>query len=94
MTDGLTAHDPVYPLVKSGHDLYATVVCFSFQDALNLLFLGIPLLNITLPLVWKSFPFIFSADVMALASIYAWKVCAWSSPRLHSDLDPRTADAA
>ncbi|EFN57343.1 hypothetical protein CHLNCDRAFT_13259, partial [Chlorella variabilis] len=32
------------------------------KDALNLLFLAIPLLNVTLPFVWKSFPFIFTAD--------------------------------
>ncbi len=43
------------------------------KDALTLLFLAVPLLNVTLPLLWKSFPFIFVADVVTLAGIYAWK---------------------
>jgi len=43
------------------------------KDALNALFLLIPLLNVTLPLVWKSFPFIFSADCAAMAAVYVWK---------------------
>lgn len=44
------------------------------KDALNLLFLGIPLLNVLLPFVWKDFGFIFAMDVVALAAAYAWKV--------------------
>lgn len=44
------------------------------KEALNYLFLLIPVMNVTLPLVWKSFPFIYSADVAALAGLYAWKV--------------------
>lgn len=44
------------------------------KDALNLLFLALPLINVGLPFVWKSFPFIYSADVVALAGVYAWKV--------------------
>jgi len=44
------------------------------KDALNLLFLAVPLINITLPLVWRSFPVIFTADVAFLAGIYAWKL--------------------
>ena len=43
------------------------------KDALNLLFLAIPLLNVGLPFVWKSFPFIFSADCVMMAGFYAWK---------------------
>jgi hypothetical protein len=47
------------------------------KDALNILFVLVPLMNITLPFVWKSFPFIFTMDVAALASIYyakgVWK---------------------
>ncbi len=43
------------------------------KDALNLLFLLVPLLNVVLPFVWKSFPFIFSADVAAVVGVYAWK---------------------
>lgn len=31
-------------------------------------------MNVALPFVWKSFPFIFSADVVALVGVYAWKV--------------------
>jgi hypothetical protein len=44
------------------------------KDALNVLFLLIPVINVALPFVWKSFPFIYSADVVALAGMYAWKV--------------------
>lgn len=44
------------------------------KEALNLLFLAIPLINVLLPFVWKSFPFIYSADVLALVGMYAWKV--------------------
>lgn len=44
------------------------------KDALNYLFLLIPVMNVALPFVWKSFPFIYSADVVALAGMYAWKV--------------------
>ena len=43
------------------------------KDALNLLFIAIPLLNVALPFVWKSFPFIFTADCLTLAGVYAWK---------------------
>jgi hypothetical protein len=34
-------------------------------------------MNVALPFVWKSFPFIFSADVVALVGVYAWKVRRW-----------------
>ncbi len=47
------------------------------KDALNLLFLAIPVLNVTLPFVWKSFAFIWSADVALLAAVLYWKL---SSP--------------
>jgi hypothetical protein len=43
------------------------------KDALNLLFLAIPLLNVTLPFLWRSFAFVYSADVVALAAVFAWK---------------------
>ena len=43
------------------------------KDALNVLFLAIPLLNVLLPFVWKSFPFIFTADCVLMAGVYAWK---------------------
>ena len=44
------------------------------KDALNILFLLIPVINVALPFVWKSFPFIFTVDVAALAVLYVWKV--------------------
>jgi hypothetical protein len=34
----------------------------------------VPLINVLLPFVWKSFPFIFTADVAAVVGVYAWKV--------------------
>eukprot|EP00775_Hariotina_reticulata_P009716 gene9715-9875_t len=40
------------------------------KEALNLLFLLVPLLNVALPFVWKSFPFIFAADVVAVDSVH------------------------
>lgn len=43
------------------------------KDALNLLFVLIPLLNVALPFVWKSFPFIFTADVATLFGVYLYK---------------------
>ena len=42
------------------------------KDALNVLFLAVPLLNIALPFLWKSFPFIFCADVVTVAGVYWW----------------------
>lgn len=44
------------------------------KDALNLLFIAIPVINVTLPFVWKSFPFVYTADVAALAAVYYWKL--------------------
>jgi len=44
------------------------------KEALNILFLLIPLLNVTLPLAWKSFAFVYSADVVALFGVMYWKV--------------------
>ncbi|GFR42054.1 hypothetical protein Agub_g2870 [Astrephomene gubernaculifera] len=43
------------------------------KDALNVLFLLVPLVNVVLPFVWKSFPFIFSSNVAALGLVYWWK---------------------
>ena len=40
------------------------------KDALNILFLAIPLVNVALPFVWKSFAAAFSADVALLATLY------------------------
>jgi len=50
------------------------------KDALNVLFVLTPLLNVILPFVWKSFGFIFSADVVALLGVYYWKG-AWMEVR-------------
>lgn len=36
--------------------------------------LQVPIMNVILPFVWKSFPFIFTADVVAMVGVYAWKV--------------------
>ncbi|EFJ44269.1 hypothetical protein VOLCADRAFT_82900 [Volvox carteri f. nagariensis] len=43
------------------------------KDALNILFLLVPLMNVTLPFVWKSFAFIFTSNVIALGAVYWWK---------------------
>ncbi|KAL6759311.1 hypothetical protein V8C86DRAFT_2434225 [Haematococcus lacustris] len=43
------------------------------KDALNVLFVGMPLLNVALPFVWKSFPFIFVMDTLMLLGTYYWK---------------------
>ncbi|GLC37410.1 hypothetical protein PLESTB_001590400 [Pleodorina starrii] len=43
------------------------------KDALNILFLLVPLMNVALPFVWKSFAFIFTSDVVALGAVYWWK---------------------
>lgn len=44
------------------------------KEALNYLFLLIPLLNITIPFFWKSFAVVWSADTIAFFGMYAWKV--------------------
>lgn len=43
------------------------------KDSLNLLFLLVPLINVGIPFISKSFPVIFTADVVALLGIYYWK---------------------
>ncbi|KAJ7543783.1 hypothetical protein O6H91_09G052500 [Diphasiastrum complanatum] len=45
------------------------------KDALNFLFLAIPLINITIPCLWKSFGVVWSTDILVFFAIYAWKVC-------------------
>jgi hypothetical protein len=40
------------------------------KDALNVLFLAIPVVNVALPFFWKSFSAAFTADVALLAAIY------------------------
>ncbi|XP_021672201.2 protein RESISTANCE TO PHYTOPHTHORA 1, chloroplastic [Hevea brasiliensis] len=43
------------------------------KEALNYLFLLIPLLNVIIPFFWKSFAVVWSADTLAFFGMYAWK---------------------
>ena len=40
------------------------------KDALNFLFIAIPLVNVLIPVFWKSFPAIFTADCVLMAYMY------------------------
>ncbi|OVA04418.1 hypothetical protein BVC80_1395g141 [Macleaya cordata] len=44
------------------------------KEALNYLFLLIPLLNVLIPFFWKSFSIVWSADTIAFFGMYAWKM--------------------
>ncbi|GMH25984.1 hypothetical protein Nepgr_027827 [Nepenthes gracilis] len=44
------------------------------KEALNYLFLLIPLLNVIIPFFWKSFAVVWSADTIAFFLMYAWKL--------------------
>ncbi|MBA0762830.1 hypothetical protein Gotri_012394 [Gossypium trilobum] len=44
------------------------------KEALNYLFLIIPLLNVIIPFFWKSFAVVWSADIVAFFAMYAWKM--------------------
>ncbi|KAL4205388.1 hypothetical protein AMTRI_Chr01g137030 [Amborella trichopoda] len=44
------------------------------KEALNYLFLLVPLLNVLLPFFWKSFSVVWSADAIAFFAMYTWKV--------------------
>lgn len=44
------------------------------KEALNYLFLLIPLLNVIIPFFWKSFAVVWSADTVAFFGMYAWKL--------------------
>lgn len=44
------------------------------KDALNLLFLLIPVVNVVLPFFYKSFAFVFTCDTLLMAIVYTWKV--------------------
>ncbi|PIN26070.1 hypothetical protein CDL12_01175 [Handroanthus impetiginosus] len=50
------------------------------KEALNYLFLLIPLLNIIIPFFWKSFAVVWSADTVAFFGMYAWKL-GWFSQK-------------
>ena len=44
------------------------------KEALNYLFLLVPLLNVAIPFFLKSFAVVWSADTVAFFGMYAWKV--------------------
>ncbi|XP_075641016.1 protein RESISTANCE TO PHYTOPHTHORA 1, chloroplastic [Castanea sativa] len=43
------------------------------KEALNYLFLLVPLINVIIPFFWKSFAVVWSADTIAFLGMYAWK---------------------
>ncbi|CAI5961643.1 unnamed protein product [Closterium sp. NIES-64] len=55
------------------------------KTALNYLFLVVPLVNVTLPLVWKSFAAVWTADVIVFTLFYAWKLEWFSKKESDSD---------
>lgn len=50
------------------------------KEALNYLFLLIPLLNVAIPFFLKSFAVVWSADTVAFFAMYAWKL-GWLSQK-------------
>ncbi|XP_009617107.1 protein RESISTANCE TO PHYTOPHTHORA 1, chloroplastic [Nicotiana tabacum] len=44
------------------------------KEALNYLFILIPLLNVIVPFFWKSFAVVWSVDTVAFLGMYAWKL--------------------
>lgn len=46
----------------------------SEKEALNYLFVLIPVINVLIPVFWKSFAGVFTADCIAMVAMYAWKV--------------------
>ncbi|XP_051141727.1 protein RESISTANCE TO PHYTOPHTHORA 1, chloroplastic [Andrographis paniculata] len=50
------------------------------KEALNYLFLLIPLINIIIPFFWKSFAVVWSADTIAFFGMYTWKL-GWLSQK-------------
>nr|XP_018439187.1 PREDICTED: uncharacterized protein LOC108811618 isoform X1 [Raphanus sativus] len=51
------------------------------KEALNYLFLIIPLLNVAIPFFWKSFPLVWSADTLAFFAILdGWKEPSRATP--------------
>ena len=44
------------------------------KEALNYLFLLVPLLNVIIPFFWKSFAVVWSTDIVTFFGMYAWKV--------------------
>jgi|TARA_B110000977_G_scaffold42786_1_gene57927 hypothetical protein len=41
------------------------------KEALNVLFIAIPLVNVLIPIFWKSFPAVFTADCVLMIAMYA-----------------------
>jgi len=53
------------------------------KEALNFLFIAIPLINVLIPIVWKSFPAVFTADCVLMATMYyKEKAGLFSEPEL------------
>ncbi|CAI0395387.1 unnamed protein product [Linum tenue] len=50
------------------------------KEALNYLFLLVPLMNVAIPFFWKSFAVVWSADIVAFFAMYAWKL-GWLQSR-------------
>lgn len=50
------------------------------KEALNYLFLLVPLLNVAIPFFLKSFAVVWSADTVAFLGMYAWKVFIFFNP--------------
>ncbi|KAK9756088.1 hypothetical protein RND81_01G072300 [Saponaria officinalis] len=44
------------------------------KEALNYLFILVPLLNVIIPFFWKSFAVVWSADTVTFFLMYAWKL--------------------
>ncbi|KAI3732420.1 hypothetical protein L1987_63625 [Smallanthus sonchifolius] len=44
------------------------------KEALNYLFLVVPLLNVMIPFFLKSFAVVWSTDTVAFFAMYAWKL--------------------
>lgn len=64
--------------MRSSHPPHPADPCGQRPPALTLLHTllrtpQIPVINVALPFVWKSFPFIYTADCIALAAVFAWK---------------------
>jgi hypothetical protein len=64
------------------------------KDALNILFLAIPLLNVALPFVYKSFSAAFSADVALMAALYVANGALAGFPDDPADIAAAEAAAA
>ncbi|KAL8262130.1 hypothetical protein R6Q59_026179 [Mikania micrantha] len=54
------------------------------KEALNYLFLIVPLLNVIIPFFLKSFALVWSADTVAFFTMYAWKVIYIIHTHLHN----------